>query len=93
MTNFSKTDDRNPSWSPDGSQLSYNCNIDGQVDVFTIPAKKGLPKHLLTKTGVNSFPQWLPDGKKLAFLHESTKEPRDIWICPFEGGQAKQDKL
>ena len=36
----------NPIFSPDGSEIAFTGEYDGNVDVFTIPATGGVPKRL-----------------------------------------------
>src|SRR5262245_13607405 len=35
-----------PRFSPDGSQIAFTGEYDGNIDVFTIPAEGGVPRRL-----------------------------------------------
>ncbi|GAB5524143.1 MAG: hypothetical protein Roseis2KO_20150 [Roseivirga sp.] len=60
-------DDRHPWWSPDGQQLIFESNRDGDWDIF-IMDKDGGNKEPLTVNGFQDRnPSWHPDGDKILF--------------------------
>ncbi|MCX6134581.1 MAG: PDZ domain-containing protein [Ignavibacteriales bacterium] len=57
-----------PHFSPDGSQIAYSANYDGNLEVYSIPAMGGLPTRV-TYHGMNDrLVDWYPDGGKLLFV-------------------------
>ncbi|HRX12177.1 MAG TPA: hypothetical protein P5210_11035, partial [Draconibacterium sp.] len=56
-----------PKFSPDGKEIAYTANYNGNSDIFVIPVTGGIPERVT----YNSFPDrmidWHPDGKKLLF--------------------------
>jgi Tol biopolymer transport system component len=69
LTQPSKKHVTMPSWSPDGSEITY---LEGfgqeQNAIFSIPSKGGSPRSLLSEP--NEFyndPNWSPDGKRIVF--------------------------
>jgi Tol biopolymer transport system component len=71
--------------SPDGQSLSYDSNINGNQDIFTMPISGGEPQQL-THNGVDNFvPQWSPDGTQIAF-HSLGKGNRDAYVMDASGG-------
>ncbi|MEL7003261.1 MAG: DPP IV N-terminal domain-containing protein, partial [Bacteroidota bacterium] len=56
-----------PKFSPDGSQIAFTANYDGNWDVYVIPATGGLPKRLTSHGGYDQVVDWHPDGSKILF--------------------------
>lgn len=56
-----------PKFSPDGSQIAYNANYDGNYDVFVIPSKGGMPVRITNHGMADRLIGWYPDGKNLLF--------------------------
>jgi tricorn protease len=52
-----------PHFSPDGSQIAFTGQYDGNTDVFVIPASGGEPKRLTWHPGDDIVQGWTPDGK------------------------------
>ena len=61
-----------PKFSPDGSQIAFTANYDGNSDVYVMSAKGGIP-HRLTYHGMyDRTLDWTNDGS--AVLFASTRE-------------------
>ena len=56
-----------PVFSPDGSQIAFTGEYDGNTDVFVVPATGGVPTRLTHHPGVDSAVGWTPDGKNVVF--------------------------
>jgi tricorn protease len=56
-----------PVFSPDGTQIAFTGEYDGNTDVFVIPATGGVPKRLTYHPAVDSAVGWTPDGKSVIF--------------------------
>src|SRR5947209_2320499 len=54
-------------FSPDGSQIAFTGEYDGNTDVFVVPATGGVPKRLTYHPAVDSAVGWTPDGKNVIF--------------------------
>ncbi|MGQ9643297.1 MAG: S41 family peptidase [Ignavibacterium sp.] len=63
-------------FSPDGSQLAFSGNYDGNLDVYVIQALGGLPKRITSHGMPDRIVDWFPDGKNLLFAssRESGKQ-------------------
>ena len=57
----------NPVFSPDGTQIAFTGEYDGDVDVFVMPASGGVPKRLTFHPGEDEAVGWTPDGKQVLF--------------------------
>ena len=63
-------------FSPDGSQLAFSGNYDGNTDIYVIPTLGGLPKRITFHGMPDRIVDWFPDGKNLLFAssRESGKQ-------------------
>lgn len=78
-----------PVFSPDGSEIAFTGEYDGNVDVFVVPAGGGVPKRLTYHPGPDSAIGWTPDGKNVIF--RSSRESNSarytrLFRVPIEGG-------
>ena len=77
-----------PVFSPDGSQIAFTGEYDGNVDVFVMPASGGNPKRLTFHPGPDFAVGWTPDGKRVLF-GSPRNNPNDgarLFTIPVEGG-------
>ena len=56
-----------PRFSPDGSQIAYSANYDGNLDVYVVPVDGGEPKRLTYHPMDDRVIGWHPDGKRVLF--------------------------
>jgi tricorn protease len=63
-----------PRFSPDGEQIAFSGNYDGNMDIYLIPASGGLPKRLTFHGDPDRMLEWYPDGKSLLFASSRTSE-------------------
>jgi TolB protein len=78
-----------PSWSPDGSKLTYTSFKSGraQIYVYNLLTRKSLP---LTRTSGNtSGAEWHPDGKSIAFSMSSEGKTAIYTMKSFDGTEVK----
>ncbi|MEJ2584624.1 MAG: PDZ domain-containing protein [Robiginitalea sp.] len=52
-----------PHFSPDGSQVAFTGQYDGNTDVFVVAASGGEPKRLTWHPGADIVQGWTPEGK------------------------------
>jgi Tol biopolymer transport system component len=59
------------SWSPDGTQLAFMSDRDGNEEVYRQNADGiGAATRLTNEPGRDADPDWSPDGQKIAFFSE-----------------------
>jgi TolB protein len=57
-----------PAWSPDGKQIAFTSNRDGQYELYVMGADGGSPRNISNHPAVDNFATWSPDGRRLAFI-------------------------
>jgi tricorn protease len=81
-----------PVFSPDGSQIAFTGEYDGNTDVFVIPAGGGVPKRLTYHPAPDYAVSWTADGKYVIFRSgRASHSPRytQLFKVPLEGGLAE----
>jgi tricorn protease len=56
-----------PVFSPDGSQIAFTGEYEGNVDLYVMPASGGTPKRLTYHPGPDFAVGWTPGGKRVLF--------------------------
>jgi tricorn protease len=56
-----------PVFSPDGSQVAFTGEYEGNLDVYVVPAAGGVPRRLTYHPGYDVALGWTPDGKRVLF--------------------------
>ncbi|MBE0538520.1 MAG: PD40 domain-containing protein [Ignavibacterium sp.] len=63
-------------FSPDGQQIAFSGNYNGNLDVYVMPSMGGLPKRITHHGMADRIIDWYPDGNSLLFAssRESGKQ-------------------
>jgi tricorn protease len=56
-----------PRFSPDGKELAFSGNYDGNMDVYVMPVTGGVPTRVTHHPMADRMIDWYPDGKSLLF--------------------------
>ncbi len=72
-------------WSPDGAQLAFVKEVDGNVDVYTMDADGGNVLRLTSDAADEHSPTWSPDGSMIAFNSDRSGSDQ-IWRTNVESG-------
>src|SRR6185503_16412829 len=85
-------------FSPDGSQLAFDSDRSGQIEIYVTEAgggkrDAGSGVRRLT-TGGGSLARWSPDGKFIAYTITATNTPglpydAPLRVIPAEGGTVR----
>lgn len=75
-------------FSPDGRWIAYRAEVDGNYDVYVIPAEGGEPRRLTFHPGVDEPVGWTPDGKKVLFTttRDAYANFQRLYTAPLAGG-------
>lgn len=78
----------NPAFSPDGTQIAFTGEYDGNVDVFVMPAAGGIPRRLTWHPAADSAIGWTPDGTRVIFSSTRTAYSRfsELFTIGLRGG-------
>jgi tricorn protease len=56
-----------PIFSPDGSQVAFTGQYDGNTDVYVVSAEGGVPRRLTYHPAADTAVGWTPDGRRIVF--------------------------
>ena len=78
-----------PRFSPDGKQIAFTGNYDGNPDIYVIPSQGGMPSRVTHHGMYDRLVDWYPDGKSLLYASsmESGKQRwSQLYRIPSMGG-------
>jgi tricorn protease len=81
-----------PVFSPDGSQVAFAAEYEGNLDVYVVPVAGGEPKRLTYHPDPDLPVGWTPDGKAILFRSTRTSYGRfaRLFTVPLTGGPATE---
>ena len=92
--------DGDPIWSPDGKQLAFSTDRNGNFDVYLVSAEGGVAKRITTNSATEIPLAFSPDGKEIYFSAQIQKAAENVqfasgWITELykvstEGGRPEQ---
>ena len=91
VTQMSGTQMSRPGWSPDGSQIVFSSDEDGDEDLYVMPAEGGPPIKLTDNIAEDSEPIFSPNGREIVFSSDiNTPSSKEIYTIPASGGRLTQ---
>ena len=78
--------DTRPIWSPDGTQIAFASDRNGNFDIFVMSREGGVPKQL-TSHSVNEYPETFSNNKQILY---SASIQQDVKDSQFPSGQFPQ---
>jgi tricorn protease len=84
-----------PHFSPDGSQIAFTGEYDGNVDVYVMPASGGVPRRLTYHPAADVAVGWTPDGTRVLFrsARASYTSFNRLYTVPASGGPEVTNEL
>ena len=76
-------------WSPDGKQLVYVGQRNGEFDIYRIAVSGGEETRLTTSPGLDDGPEYSPDGKYIYF-NSVRSGTMQLWRMKPDGSGAEQ---
>ena len=76
-------------WSPDGKQLAYCAERNGNYDVYVIPAEGGEEVRLTTAEGLDDGPEYSPCGNYIWF-NSVRSGLMQVWRMKADGSEQTQ---
>jgi Tol biopolymer transport system component len=83
-------DDAAPAWSPDGRQIAFESQQDGDKEIYVMNADGSNVRQLTHNTIHDEGPAWAPDGTKLVFSRGPDNLSVDIWTMNADGSDPRQ---
>ena len=80
--------DESPAWSPDGTQIAFYSDRDGNGEIYVMAADGSQPTRLTRNDALDGSPAWSPDGTQIAF--DSTRDGTwnwNIYVMAADGSQ------
>lgn len=71
-------------WSPDGQQIAFTSDRNGNVNIYVMDAD-GNDLKQLTDLDHASYPAWSPDGRRIAFMSVRRLGDYDIYVMNADG--------
>ncbi|MFN0168198.1 MAG: hypothetical protein ACKV22_17370 [Bryobacteraceae bacterium] len=71
-------------WSPDGSQMVFECRNENNDDICAVPAGGGVTRRLTRHPATDRFPSWSRDGRSIYFSSNRTGSLQ-VWKAPADG--------
>jgi TolB protein len=89
LTNTEVAEDH-PAWSPDGSQISFDADYDGDgfYEIYTIHPDGTNLTRLTSNPANDQFADWSPDGSQIAFASDRNGN-WDIFVMDADGSNQK----
>ena len=77
----------NPHFSPDGTQIAFSGEYDGNIDVYVLSASGGVPRRLTYHPGADVAIGWTPDGTRILFRssRDSYADSNQLYTMPLDG--------
>ncbi|MDT7605172.1 MAG: tricorn protease, partial [Acidobacteriota bacterium] len=84
-----------PHFSPDGTQIAFTGEYDGNVDVYVVPASGGIPRRLTYHPDQDVAVGWTPDGSRILFRSTRTSYTffARLYTIPPQGGAEVMTEL
>ena len=92
--------DADPIWSPDGKQIAFSSDRNGNFDVYLVAAEGGVAQRITTNSATEIPLAFSPDGKEVYFSAQIQKAAENVqfasgWITELykvstEGGRPEQ---
>ena len=101
LTN-SPSDDRFPSWSPDGKRIAFESDRDAGgnshgIEIYVMDADGGNQERLTNNLTEDQYPSWSPDGQRIVFsarrdghVEHNLDLTYEIYVMDADGGNEQR---
>ena len=78
--------DWSPAWSPDGTQIAFQSNRDGDAEIYVVDAAGAFLANLSGNPANDFSPHWSPDGRSILFSSDRDGN-MEIYVMDTDGGE------
>lgn len=78
--------DSHGTWSPDGTQIAFQTNRDGDWEIYVRDMATGEERNITHDPGSQMYPNWTPDGQVI-HMSDAAGQP-DIWRTDPRNGES-----
>jgi Tol biopolymer transport system component len=82
--------DSAPAWSPDGGQIAFESDHDGDMEIYVMNTDGSDVRRLTDNAIHDEGPVWSPDGKRITFTSGPEDLEGDIWVMDADGSDRTQ---
>jgi len=83
LTNNNDSDNE-PSWSPNGNQIAFVSNRDGNWEIYVMNVDGSNQTNVSKHSAWDRFPSWSPDGTQLLFVSDRDGD-KDVYVMNANG--------
>jgi Tol biopolymer transport system component len=84
-------DELRPAWSPDGQQIAFNSDRDGNWEIYVVRLDGADLRRLTDSPDWEIFPAWSPDGTRIAYRRSAPRGWNgDVWTMAADGSNPQQ---
>jgi dipeptidyl aminopeptidase/acylaminoacyl peptidase len=82
--------DSAPAWSPDGTEIAFESDKDGDGEIYVMKADGTDVRQLTNNTIHDEGPAWAPDGTRIAYTSGPDNLNGDVWVMNADGSDPMQ---
>lgn len=78
-----------PRFSPNGKEIAFTANYNGNQDIYVMPVTGGVPTRVTYQSHADRMVDWHPDGKRLLFASRrelGQRSGNQFYLVAKEGG-------
>jgi TolB protein len=84
LTDNDDVDDEAPVWSPNGKQIAFHSDRDGDDEIFVMNADGTGVRQLTDNDDFDGIPAWSPNGNQITFVSDRDGDD-EIFVMNADG--------